>query len=89
MPQVWQIAAGETGRDYTKLFLDYDLMFMGPGNPGAYYKHSYDALVEQGLVKKGIATQLRQFCTEINGKGGAFNCKVCIYVKCRPCSYIK
>ena len=47
MPQVWQIAAGETGRDYTKLFLDYDLMFMGPGNPGAYYKHSYDALVEQ------------------------------------------
>ena len=67
MPQVWQIAAGETGRDYTKLFLDYDLMFMGPGNPGAYYKHSYDALVEQGLVKKGIATQLRQFCTEING----------------------
>jgi len=65
MTQVWQIAAGETGRDYTKLFLDYDVIFMGPGNPGSYDKQIYNALVEQGLISKNIATQLRQFCTEV------------------------
>ncbi len=67
MTQIWQIAAGETGRDYTKLFLDYDVMFMGPGNPGSYDKQAYDALVQKGLVRKSIATQLRQFCTEVKG----------------------
>ncbi len=64
---VWQIAAGETGRDYTKLFLDYDVMFMGPGNPGAYDKQVYDDLVVRGLLGKDFATQLRQFCTEVKG----------------------
>lgn len=65
MTQVWQIAAGETGRDYTKLFLDYDVMFMGPGNPGSYDKQVYDVLIEKGVVRKSIATQIRRFCTEI------------------------
>jgi hypothetical protein len=34
MPQLWQIAAGETSRDYRELFLAHDLMLIGPGNPG-------------------------------------------------------
>ena len=67
MAQVWQIAAGETGRDYTKLFLDYDVMFMGPGNPGAYDKQKYDTLIQKGVVRRSIATQLRQFATEVKG----------------------
>lgn len=33
-PTIWQIAAGEPGRYFTSIFLDYDLMFLGPGDPG-------------------------------------------------------
>jgi hypothetical protein len=32
--KVWQIATGEPGRDYRRLFLEHDLMILGPGNPG-------------------------------------------------------
>lgn len=32
--KVWQIATGEPGRDYRRLFYEYDLMMLGPGNPG-------------------------------------------------------
>ena len=31
MTQVWQIAAGEKDRSYIDLFLNHDVMFMGPG----------------------------------------------------------
>lgn len=68
MTQVWQIAAGETGRDYTKLFLDYDVMFMGPGNHGSYDKQVYDSLIEKCLVRKSIARQIHQFCTKVKGE---------------------
>ena len=32
--RVWQVAAGDPGRDYSKLFLDHDVMLLGPGAPG-------------------------------------------------------
>lgn len=31
---LWQIAAGEPGRDYRKLFFDHDLMLLGPSDRG-------------------------------------------------------
>jgi hypothetical protein len=65
MTQVWQIAAGEKDRIYIDLFLNHDVMFMGPGRFGAYHKDTYESLKKDGVIKKGIATQLRQFCTEI------------------------
>jgi len=65
MAQVWQIAAGEKDRNYIDLFLNYDVMFMGPGRFGAYYADTYESLQREGIIKKGIATQLRQFCTEV------------------------
>jgi hypothetical protein len=34
MSQLWQIAAGEPARDYSELFLEHDLMLIGPGTPG-------------------------------------------------------
>jgi len=34
--QVWQIAAGESGRYYDQLFLDHDIMFLGPGRFGEF-----------------------------------------------------
>ncbi len=35
---VWQVAAGEPGRDYTQVFLDYDIMLIGPGRAGPHPK---------------------------------------------------
>jgi hypothetical protein len=32
--KVWQVATGETGRDYRELFLDHDLMILGPSRDG-------------------------------------------------------
>ena len=67
MNQVWQIAAGEKDRSYVDLFLKYDVMFMGPGRFGSYDKIIYETLEKNGKIGKGIATQLRQFCTEAKG----------------------
>jgi len=32
--RVWQIATGETGRDYRELFFDHDIMILGPSHLG-------------------------------------------------------
>ncbi len=39
--KVWQIATGEPGRDYRKLFFDHDIMILGPGEPGDATNHNY------------------------------------------------
>jgi hypothetical protein len=33
---VWQIAAGDGGRDYSELCIKHDVMMMGPGDPGDF-----------------------------------------------------
>ncbi|MBA7663572.1 hypothetical protein ES703_71617 [subsurface metagenome] len=33
--KVWQIATGETGRDYRDLFLEHDIMILGPSDKGS------------------------------------------------------
>jgi hypothetical protein len=38
---VWQIAAGEPGRDYRELFLDHDIMIMGPSERGEVKSNNY------------------------------------------------
>jgi hypothetical protein len=38
---VWQVGAGQTGRDYTKLCLEHDVAMIGPGDPGAYTADRY------------------------------------------------
>lgn len=65
MTQVWQIAAGEKDRNYIDLFLNYDVMFMGPGRFGSYDKNIYESLEKDKTIGRGIARQLRQFCTEV------------------------
>jgi hypothetical protein len=32
---VWQVATGDYGRDYSSAFLDYDVMFLGPSDGGS------------------------------------------------------
>lgn len=62
MPTVWQIAAGEPCRDYSELFLDHDVMFMGPGHLGAFYEEHYRHAVEYGIITSSNLAQLRGFC---------------------------
>jgi hypothetical protein len=38
---VWQIATGETGRDYRTLFFDHDIMIIGPGDDGLANEENY------------------------------------------------
>ena len=40
--KVWQIAAGEPGRDYRELFFDHDIMIMGPDHLGDALSNEYD-----------------------------------------------
>jgi len=64
-PQVWQIACGEKGRRYQRLFLDHDVMFLGPGRFGAYSASMYDANPEAQAEGEGKITYIRQFATEV------------------------
>lgn len=64
-PQVWQIACGEKGRRYQRLFLDHDVMFLGPGRFGAYAPSLYDLNPEARAEGEGKITYIRQFATEV------------------------
>lgn len=67
MTQVWQIAAGTSERDYTKLFLDHDIMFMGPGKYGDYKENEsiYKRAVEDGRETKRKVNMVRCFVREV------------------------
>jgi len=65
MPRLWQIAAGEARRNYTTLFLDHDVMFLGPGRYGTYDRATYDARVASGETTAHRVGQIRQFAQEV------------------------
>lgn len=46
---IWQVSAGDSRRDFSDLFLKYDLMLAGPGRFGPYDKKLYDRAIAQGL----------------------------------------
>jgi hypothetical protein len=48
---VWQVASGDVGRDYSRLFLQHDVMFLGPGRYGPY-----DPVVYRNVVASGEFT---------------------------------
>lgn len=62
--QVWQIAAGENGRYYDQLFLDHDIMFLGPGRVGEY-PFSYAQSVKDGEITQDEHDRINTFVTEI------------------------
>lgn len=35
----WQVAAGDGGRGYSEVFLEYGVMLIGPGDPGEYFQN--------------------------------------------------
>lgn len=67
-PQVWQIACGEKGRRYERLFLNHDVMFLGPGRFGPYAPSQYDDNPACKAEGEGKITYIRQFATEVRRK---------------------
>ena len=60
-PKVWQMAAGQAGRFYSDLFLKHDVMFLGPGDFGAYESEVYRRAVQNGDTPKGIVDNIASF----------------------------
>jgi len=65
----WQVAAGDSRRDYSDVFLKYGVMLIGPGDPGEYfqneqyYKNIYkpnDITVFAEQVKDGDVVVLKR-----------------------------
>lgn len=59
----WQVAAGDGERDYSKVFLKYGVMLIGPGDPGEYFKKK-DYYDDKGRYKpndvKYFAEQVKE-----------------------------
>jgi hypothetical protein len=53
---IWQIAAGDGARDYTDLFLQHDVMLIGPGTPGDFQQYPERYTLEH------MENQIRSFC---------------------------
>lgn len=56
---VWQIASGEPGRDYRQLFLDHDLMLLGPSHLGEGHTGAY-----ADRVPNSAKSQVHNFATQ-------------------------
>lgn len=40
----WQVSAGKRGRDYSDIFLEHDVMLIGPGHSGPYSAEKYPGI---------------------------------------------
>jgi hypothetical protein len=45
---VWQVGAGDAGRDFSTLCIDHDVMILGPGKYGPYDQDKYAKVVNDG-----------------------------------------
>ena len=61
----WQVASGDVGRDFSQLFLEHDVMSIGPGRFGRYDRKTYDAVVESGEFSSAKITTVRKFHDDI------------------------
>lgn len=62
--KVWQMAAGEQGRYYDDLFVNYNIMFMGPGEFGPFDNELYSKRVSDGLITKHKKDQIRKLVND-------------------------
>jgi len=60
---IWQVAAGDKDRDYSRILLDWDVIAIGPGEFGAWPE------CRQGILNAGYeerqTTILQRFCEDI------------------------
>lgn len=68
MTQIWQISAGDSCRDYTNLFLEHDLMFIGPGRFGPYSEDIYKPLAKKRVLTGQRIGMIRTFATKVKEK---------------------
>jgi len=67
--QVWQIASGEPSRDYSDLFIEHDIMLIGPGrfdHWGHYPERELRGMAYAAGFTKNRIDQVRRFCTEVS-----------------------
>jgi hypothetical protein len=62
----WQIASGDSGRDFSDLCVAHDVMILGPGEPGLYEASRYNALVAEGRLSAGKANSIGRFRHDVN-----------------------
>ncbi len=65
MTQVWQVAAGGPGRNYTNLFLKYDIMLVGPGRYGPYSEEDYQPLIKKGFWTSQKIAAIKHFAMKV------------------------
>lgn len=65
MTKIWQIAGGETGRKYTDLFLEHDIMFCGPSEFGPFNQAVYSEVISKGTYSPQKIGQVRAFVTQV------------------------
>jgi hypothetical protein len=59
--RIWQVASGDSGRDFSALCVRHDLMLLGPGNPGEYDAGDYGRLVQAGELSAAKANSIGRF----------------------------
>jgi len=62
--KIWQVAAGDTDRDYVEVCLEWDVILNGPGSEGPWPDCSEPLRTGWGLSSRKIS-DLRRFCEEI------------------------
>lgn len=65
MRRVWQVGAGDSGRDFSRLCLDHDVMVLGPGKYGPYDADVYSRVVSGGDFTGRKIGLVADFCHEV------------------------
>ena len=61
----WQVASGDVGRDYSRLFLDHDVMCIGPGRFGGYDDQRYAEFFRTEQFTPAKTTMIRKFHDDV------------------------
>lgn len=65
MAKVWQVSAGEDGRDYSAMFRAYDLMFVGPSRFGPFDRDVYAKAAEDGKIRRSAVRRLAEYIDDV------------------------
>ena len=78
---IWGIAAGDSNRDYHEIFLDWNVMLMGPGDPGNW-NDKKDIYKEDSTITTRKFNMIKDFCENAHNGDIVF-----LSLKSKPGSY--